>query len=114
MPPLVARRPAQHAEATVEHMLEQMLLDPEGEGIGHLASVRPEPGFAAATPGRTRLGRAPTGSTARPVFSPILFRWFEDTWITASVEHGETSIRTGMLLYQLIREPDRYLATKVP
>ena len=104
---------SQHAEATVEHMLEQMLLDPEGEASGILHQ------FAQSRDSllqrlKDALGRAPTGSTARPVFSPILFRWLEDTWITASVEHGETSIRTGTLLYQLVREPDRYLATKVP
>ena len=104
---------SQHAEATVEHMLEQMLSDPEGEASGILHQYAQNRESLLRRLGDA-LGRAPTGSTARPVFSPILFRWLEDTWITASVEHGETSIRTGMLVYQLIREPDRYLATKVP
>ncbi len=104
---------SQHAEATVEHLLEQLLSDPEGEasGILHQYAQNRESLLQRL---EDALRRAPTGSTARPVFSPNLFRWFEDTWITASVEHGETSIRTGMLVYQLIREPDRYLATKVP
>lgn len=104
---------SQHAEATVEHTLEQMLSDPEGEAAGILHQYAQNRESLLRRLGDA-LGRAPTGSTARPVFSPVLFRWLEDTWITASVEHGETSIRTGMLLYQLIREPDRYLATKVP
>ncbi|MEM7137475.1 MAG: type VI secretion system ATPase TssH [Myxococcota bacterium] len=104
---------SQHAEATVEHMLEQMVSDPEGEasGILHQYAQNRESLLQRLV---DALGRAPTGSTARPVFSPNLFRWIEDTWVTASVEHGETSIRTGMLLYQLIREPDRYLAVKLP
>ena len=104
---------AQHAEATAEHMLEQLLADPESEpsGILHQCSQNRESLLKRV---EDALGRAPAGSTARPVFSPILFRWFEDTWVTASVEHGETAIRTGMLLYQLIREPDRYVAIAVP
>ena len=104
---------SQHAEATVEHLLEQMLLDPESEAAGILHQCAQS---RDALLGRVEdaLGRAPTGSTARPVFSPTLFRWFEDTWVTASVEHGETALRTGMLLYQLIRSPERYLAIKVP
>jgi type VI secretion system protein VasG len=104
---------AQHAEATADHMLEQLLADPESEpsGILHQCSQNRESLLKRV---EDALGRAPAGSTARPVFSPILFRWFEDTWVTASVEHGETAIRTGMLLYQLIREPDRYVAIAVP
>lgn len=104
---------SQHAEATVEHTLEQMLADPEGEasGILHQYGQNRE---ALLQRVLDALSHAPTGSTARPVFSPILFRWLEDTWMTASVEHGETSIRTGMMLYQLIREPDRYLAIQLP
>jgi type VI secretion system protein VasG len=94
-------------------MLEQLLADPESEpsGILHQCSQNRESLLKRV---EDALGRAPAGSTARPVFSPILFRWFEDTWVTASVEHGETAIRTGMLLYQLIREPDRYVAIAVP
>jgi len=104
---------SQHAEATVEHMLEQLLSDPEGEpaGILHQYAQNRE---SLVQRVQDALRRVPAGSTARPVFSPILFRWLEDTWLTSSVEHGETSIRTGMLLYQLIRQPDRYVAIKVP
>jgi len=104
---------SQHAEATVEHMLEQMLSDAEGEasGILHQCTQNRDSLLQRVV---DALRRAPTGATARPVFSPILFRWLEDTWVTASVEHGETSIRTGMLLFQLLREPDRYLAIQVP
>jgi len=104
---------AQHAEATVEHVLEQLLSDQEGEASGILHQYKQDRESLLRRV-EAALRRAPTGATARPVFSPILFRWLEETWLTASVGHGESSIRTGMLLYQLVREPDRYLAMPVP
>jgi type VI secretion system protein VasG len=103
----------QHAEATVEHVLEQLLSDAEGEASGILHQYAQDRESLLRRV-ESALRRAPTGSTARPVFSPILFRWLEDTWLTASVGHGESSVRTGMLFYQLVREPDRYLAMPVP
>jgi ATP-dependent Clp protease ATP-binding subunit ClpA len=74
---------SQHAEATVEHMLEQLLSDPEGEpaGILHQYAQNRE---SLVQRVQDALRRVPGGSTARPVFSPILFRWLEDTWLTSA------------------------------
>ncbi len=60
------------------------------------------------------LQRVEGRSSSRPVFSETLFRWFEDAWLLASVEHGEVRIRTGMLFFQLIRRPGRYMAERFP
>ena len=104
---------SQHAEVTVEHVLAQLLSDPEGEAAGILHEFGQDRN-ALLQRVEDALRRSHTGATARPVFSEILFRWFEDTWLTASVEQGETAIRTGMLFYQLVRSPERYLANSVP
>ena len=43
-----------------------------------------------------------TGNSSRPAFSALLLDWFEQAWILASVEFGESIIRSGHLLLVLL------------
>ncbi|MEM9193908.1 MAG: type VI secretion system ATPase TssH [Myxococcota bacterium] len=104
---------AQHAEATVEHMLIEMLSHPKGEPARILKDQRKNR-ESLLERAHDALRRIPSSATARPVFSETLLTWIRDTWLTASVEFGDTAIRTGMMLVQLIKQPDRYLAFDAP
>ncbi len=104
---------ARHAEVTVEHMLLQSLVVDGGEPgaiMNHFGRDR------LATIGRLErmLGRAPTSSTSRPVFAPILFRWLEDAWLTASINQQALAIRSGTLFYEFVSNLARYTAEPLP
>jgi type VI secretion system protein VasG len=104
---------SQCPDVSVEHLLQQMLTPEDGESAGILYQF-----------GQDRVGllnrlakilhRVEGRSSARPVFSEALFRWFEDAWLMASLEHGESKLRSGMLLFQMIRQPGRYTAERFP
>jgi type VI secretion system protein VasG len=98
---------SQHAEVTVEHMLHQMLADSKGECAGLLHEYGQNAAVVSASLDRL-LSRAASSASARPVFSELLFRWFEDAWLSASLEFGMSKLRTGVLLYQFVSSPGRY------
>jgi type VI secretion system protein VasG len=98
---------SQHAEIDVEHFLAAMLEPDDGDVallLTHLKVGRPK----LKSRVETALSRLPSGHGKRPVIAENVFQWLEDSWLTASVELGEVKLRTGVLLYQLIRKPNRY------
>ena len=103
----------QAPDVSVEHMLLQMLSIADGEAAGILHEYGKNRVSLVNRLEKT-LQRVEGRSSSRPVFSETLFRWFEDTWLLASIEHGEVRIRTGMLFFQLIRRPGRYMAERFP
>jgi type VI secretion system protein VasG len=55
-----------------------------------------------------------TGSSGRPVFSESIFQWFEDAWLLASIELGDSRLRSGVLFAQFILRRTRYTAEHFP
>ncbi|MGL1862953.1 MAG: type VI secretion system ATPase TssH [Pseudodesulfovibrio sp.] len=49
-----------------------------------------------------------TGNSGKPVFSPMLIELFEDAWLIASVELGDTRIRSGAVLMAFLAKPNFY------
>lgn len=102
-----------HSEATVEHILAEILSDPQGEPATILAYCKQDR-LSLLERVEAALRHAPAGATAQPLFSQNVLDWLAQSWLTASVEFGETALRSGMLLYEIARDPGRYLAFKVP
>ncbi len=48
---------------------------------------------------------AKTGNAGKPVFSPILIELFESAWLIASVDLGESRVRSGALLLAFLAKP---------
>jgi type VI secretion system protein VasG len=100
-------------EIVVEHLLAQLLEPDEGDvaRIFHNWNVdRKKLGQRV----ERELQRMRTGNPGRPVISENVFNWIEDAWLTASVELGATTLRTGHLLLQLVAKPDRYTGELYP
>jgi type VI secretion system protein VasG len=103
----------QHYEVTVEHMLQQMLDPEDGDAAAiflHLNKNR--------IPLKNRVDKIlqhmRTGNTSRPTFSANLWNWIEEAWLHASLELGDQRVRSGILLYTLIRSPGRYTGEEFP
>ncbi|HZA14429.1 MAG TPA: AAA family ATPase, partial [Myxococcaceae bacterium] len=100
-------------EIVVEHLLQKLLEDPNGEATLILRHFQADPQRMAARVERSIQGLR-TGNPGRPVISENIFRWFEDAWLLASLEHGASRLRSGALFAQLVARPDRYSAETFP
>ena len=95
-----------HYEVTVEHVMRKLLDEPNSD-LGVILrhyDVHP-PRLLAALDGA--LEAMSTGNTGRPVFSPLLFSWFEDAFLVAAAELGAPRVRSGHLLLSLLARPGR-------
>ena len=54
-----------------------------------------------------------TGNTGRPVFSALVFRWFEDAWLLASAQRDDGEIHSGHLVVMWLQYPRLYGAARV-
>lgn len=96
-------------EIVPEHLLRQLLEDEDGEAsllLRHFQVDRSKV-LASVEDGLKSLR---TGNSGRPVFSESLFQWFEDAWLVASLEHGVSRLRSGVLMWQWIARSERYTA----
>jgi type VI secretion system protein VasG len=98
-----------HYEVTVEHMLAVMVEDTTADIAPILRHFEIESSQLLREVQRT-LERQRSGNTGRPVFSPMLVNWVQDSWLIASVEFGEMMVRSGLMLYTLARRSERYTA----
>jgi type VI secretion system protein VasG len=96
-----------HYEVTTEHMFLQLLEDPQGDvqQILHHFGINPAPLLGGL---QRDLEGMRSGSSGKPVFSPLMLEWFQDAWLLSSVEYGERQIRSGVLLLALSLRPERY------
>jgi len=46
-----------------------------------------------------------SGRAERPVYSGLLIDWFKESWLLASVEYGDTEVRSGALLLAMVLNP---------
>ena len=101
----VGRASATHChEIVVEHLLVRML-ETEDSDVALLTRHLELDRKRLGTHVERALGALRTGNAGRPVFSESLFQWFEDAWLLASVELGDTRLRSGVLLAQFIAPP---------
>lgn len=90
-----------HYEVTVEHYLLKLLEDTRADAplllrqldidINNLIWMLEQD-----------LEHLPTGNNGKPVFSPVLLEWLQESWLIASINFGENVIRSGALLHALI------------
>lgn len=99
----------QHSEITPEHMLLAMCSESGGDTDVLMRSVDRDIKKLHSELERA-LHSFRNGSTTKPRLSDVLVRWFEDAWILASLEWGETALRSGALVVQMILGGGRYLS----
>jgi len=96
-----------HYEVTVEHMTSRLL-----DEIGADWSLILKQFGINSTSLRKNLDRTleemRSGNAGKPTFSPLLLQWIQDAWLLASVNLGETSIRSGALLLALLAKSSLY------
>jgi len=102
-----------HYEITPEHLLLQLIDDPQGDVQQILRHHRIDPAPTLRVLQRSLDGMR-AGNTGRPVFSPVLLEWFQDAWVLASVEYQDGWIRSGHLLLSHLLRGGRYLSEDLP
>src|SRR5574340_986311 len=83
-----------HYEVAVEHMMLKLLDDPAADMQAILTHFGIEPARVQKALQRA-LEEFKTGNAAKPVFSPRLIEWFQDTWLIASIDLNLSEIRSG-------------------
>jgi len=96
-----------HYEVTVEHVLAQLLVDPNADIYLILRHHGVDQGRLDAALQR-QLEAQRTGNTGRPVLSPLLLTWLQDAWMLASTELKQLATRSGALLAALVASPHSY------
>jgi type VI secretion system protein VasG len=110
----VSRANGSHCyEIVVEHLLAQLLEAEESDTALLLRRFEVDR-RRLATSVHSALQELRTGSAGRPVFSESIFQWLEDAWLLASVELGDTSLRSGVLFTQFVLRRSRYSAEHFP
>src|SRR5688572_24508286 len=95
-------------EVTPEHLLLALLDDAESDVASAFAHYQIDVVTTRATLQRY-VGDLRKGNAGKPVFSVLLFEWIQDSWVYASTELGEATLRSGALLVRLVLAPSRYL-----
>jgi type VI secretion system protein VasG len=96
-------------EIVPEHML-LALLEEDDSDIAHLLQHFRKDRLKLGATIEKALQALRTGNAGRPVFAESLFNWFQNTWVTASLERGVVQMRSGDLLLEFITRPGRYTA----
>ncbi|AKF08814.1 type VI secretion system ATPase TssH [Sandaracinus amylolyticus] len=103
---------AQHPEIMPEHVLLAMSAEHGGDTEVLLRALDRDPRkLRSELEQSLRTFRA--GSASKPRISDSLVRWLEDAWVLASLEWGETALRSGALLAQIVLGGGRYLSETV-
>lgn len=98
-----------HYEVTIEHLLSKLLEDTQSDIPLILRAFDVDAGRLAQAVERS-IETLNAGNAGKPVFSPTLMEWFQEAWLTASVDLNENRIRSGALLLTLLRNPNRFVA----
>jgi type VI secretion system protein VasG len=91
----------------VEHFLAKLLDHSQSDLPIILRHFDLDPGKLSRSLDQT-LEEFKTGNAAKPVFSPLLMEWFQESWLIASVDLGEKAVRSGVLLMTLLKNPARF------
>jgi type VI secretion system protein VasG len=96
-----------HYEVSVEHLLLKMAEDPGADIQVILRHFGVDPSrLQKQLQGALEEFRA--GNAGKPVFSPLLLEWLQESWLIGSIDLGLGDIRSGVLLATLVINPDRY------
>lgn len=94
-----------HYEVDVEHVLLELLANPESDCAAILKAFGQEiPALEKDL--RGGLDRLRTGNTRTPVLSVNIPKWLESAWLLASIDHGFIQLRSGFLLAALVTDQD--------
>ncbi|MGD9947353.1 MAG: type VI secretion system ATPase TssH [Desulfobulbus sp.] len=96
-----------HYEVTVEHMVSRLLDEIGADWYLILKQFGINSTALRKSLDRT-LEEMRSGNAGKPAFSPLLLQWIQDAWLLASVNLGETSIRSGALLLALLAKSSIY------
>jgi type VI secretion system protein VasG len=96
-----------HYEVSPEHFLLQLLDDPKADICTALAYFEINPSRVQKSLQRTLEGFR-SGNPGKPVFSPLLLDWLQDSWLVGSIDLRLSEIRSGALLAALAGNLTRY------
>jgi type VI secretion system protein VasG len=96
-----------HYEVSPEHFLLQLLDDPKTDICMALGYFEVNPSRVQRHLQRTLEGFR-SGNPGKPVFSPQILEWLQDSWLIGSVDLGLSEIRSGALLVALTQNLARY------
>jgi len=85
-----------HYEINIEHLLVALLEDGQGDVPRILQHYAVEAGRVQEICNKN-LDEMRAGNSGKPKLSPLLTEFLEQAWITSSVHHKETKIRSGAL-----------------
>ena len=94
-------------EIAVEHLLHELVQ----QGGSDVPLITAHYEIDAATLKRSLLEVLEdqrVGNQGRPVFSPLLLEWFQQSWLLASLDHDLAQIRSGTLLRALLGNLARF------
>ncbi|MBI3871723.1 MAG: type VI secretion system ATPase TssH, partial [candidate division Zixibacteria bacterium] len=97
-----------HYEVTVDHALLKLVDSPQADLQNILRHFEVEPSRVIGALQHNVEGLR-AGNTGKPVFSPLLFEWMKEAWMSGSLGLGEPLLRSGTLLLALLDNPARYL-----
>lgn len=96
-----------HYEVSIEHLLLALSEDPAADVQAILKHFDVDDSRLQKVLQRALEGfRA--GNPGRPVFSPQLLEWVQESWMIGSIDLGLAEIRSGVLLLGLTENPGRY------
>ena len=96
-----------HYEVAVEHMLAKLLEDPQSDIPLILRHFDIDGGRVQKAVDQS-LEEFKTGNAAKPVFSPLLMEWFQEAWLTSSVDLGENRVRSGALMLAFLNRSAQF------
>ncbi len=96
-----------HYEISLEHLLLKSLDHPQSDVMLILSHFDIEQSDFQKDLLNT-LEEFRTGNPGKPKYSPLLFDWFQDGWLTASIDLGFSEIRSGALLIAILSNRRRY------
>ncbi|MFY9269974.1 MAG: type VI secretion system ATPase TssH [Candidatus Manganitrophaceae bacterium] len=97
-----------HYEVAIEHYLLQLMEDPAADIQIILRHFGVDPARLQKSLQRS-LEEVRAGNPGKPVFSPSLLEWLQESWMIGSIDLGLTELRSGVLLSALTASPARYL-----
>src|SRR5450830_1902563 len=98
-----------HYEISLEHLLRQLLEDPNADVTRILTRFEIDPMRLRALLD-DGLAQLKNGNPGRPVFASLLTEWIQDAWLIASLVVGTGRIRGGSLLLALVSRLGYYTA----
>ncbi|HSL90481.1 MAG TPA: type VI secretion system ATPase TssH [Ignavibacteriaceae bacterium] len=100
-----------HYEITIEHLLNALIEDGQGDVPLILKHYAIDSGDVQAKCLRS-LDGMDTGNSGKPKLSPLLTELLQQAWITSSVHHHETKIRSGAL-FEVFIASEQVISTRL-